>query len=629
MGEEAAAVGVEEPRRRGRIRDLSLYATDSMFYFVGRDDIKQMWRVLKVDRSEPTSLSLVEDPTCYTAIERNDLLRRIHAGNKVTGGLKHIKCHGIVGFIKFLGPYYMLLITESRKIGTILGHDIYSVDKSMIIPIPTPHLLPGVAKSTDEKRYLKQLLSVDLSKDFFYSFSYNLAQTLEQNISGNWNDTTFVWNKFLTEGIWEQISSHVWTVALVHGFFRQVILSVSANDFQLTIIARRSRHFAGPRFFKRGVNEDGNVANDVETEQIVFEDTQDEIPCQITSVVQRRGSIPLSWSQETTKCRIKPGIVLKSDKDFKATCLHFENLQARYAKQIIVLNLIKTVDNKPNELLLRREYAKGIEHINMLLPMGKRILFVHMDMSNHSLRGDVLPYLLSVGSASLKQTGIFHCKVTPNSKSEETAWESEVSVAGMCVSPQKGVLRTNCLDCLDRTNVAQFAYGLAALESQLNALGLHEKCEISVDNPVSHMLMDLYGQMGDALSRQYAGSAAQNKVFWEQRGQCSMAIKLKRNIRNIGRFVSNAYMDSEKQNALNVFLGLLRPQQREPSWQENPRNEDESGLHGRQVVAEEENCPSESKYEQLFYSNFVDPCVLSNAGKLRKAAYEVCDICGS
>ncbi|CAN6305328.1 unnamed protein product, partial [Urochloa humidicola] len=349
----------------------------------------------------------------------------------------------------------------------------------------------------------------DLSKDFF-SFSYNLAQTLEQNISGNWNDTTFVWNKFLTEGIWEQTSSHVWTVALVHGFFRQVILSVSANYFRLTIIARRSRHFAGPRFFKRGVNEDGNVANDVETEQIVSEDTQDEIPCQITSVVQRRGSIPLSWSQETSKCLIKPGIVLKSDKDFKATCLHFENLQARYAKQIIVLNLIKTVDKKPNELLLRREYAKGIEHINMLLPVGKHILFVHMDMSNHSLRGDVLPYLLSVGSASLKQTGIFHCKVTPNSKSEETTWESEVSVAGMCVSPQKGVLRTNCLDCLDRTNVAQFAYGLAALESQLNALGLHEKCEISVDNPVSHMLMDLYGQMGDALSRQYAGSAAQN-----------------------------------------------------------------------------------------------------------------------
>ncbi|CAL4916476.1 unnamed protein product [Urochloa decumbens] len=621
-----------------------------MFYFVGRDDNNQMWRVLKVDRSEPTSLSLVQDPTCYVAIERDDLLRRIHAGNKATGGLKRIDCHGIVGFVKFLGPYYMLLITESCKIGTILGHDIYSVHKSQIIPIPAPHLLPSVAKSNDEKRYLKQLHSVDLSKDFFYSFSYNLAQTLEKNMLGSWNDTTFVWNEFLTEGIWEQISSPIWTVALVHGFFRQETLSISANDFQLTIIARRSRHFAGPRFFKRGVNDDGNVANDVETEQIVFEETRDEIPCQITSVVQRRGSIPLPWSQETTKYPIKPGILLKSDKDFKATRLHFENLQARYANPVIVLNLIKTVDKKPNELLLRREYAKGIEHINKLLPMGKRILFVHMDMSNHSLRGDVLPYLLSVGSASLKQTGIFHCKVTPNSESEDTACEqgdtstssensnltcvffreSEVAVAHMCVSPQKGVLRTNCLDCLDRTNVAQFAYGLAALESQLNALGLCEECEISVDNPVSHTLMDIYGQMGDALSRQYAGSAAQNKVFWEQRGQCTMAIKLKRNIRNIGRFVSNVYMDSEKQNALNVFLGLLRPQQGEPSGspnicgrQENPRNEEyESEVHARQVVAEEQNCPSEPKYEKLFYSNFVDPFVLSNAGKFREVASE-------
>lgn len=72
-----------------------------------------------------------------------------------------------------------------------------------------------------------------------------------------------------------------------------------------------SDSYLGYRFFKRGVNEDGHVANDVETEQIVFEETQDEIPCEITSVVQRRGSIPLFWSQETTKCPIKPEILCK------------------------------------------------------------------------------------------------------------------------------------------------------------------------------------------------------------------------------------------------------------------------------------------------------------------------------
>jgi phosphatidylinositol 3,5-bisphosphate 5-phosphatase len=63
------------------------------------------------------------------------------------------------------------------------------------------------------------------------------------------------------------------------------------------------------RYLKRGVNEKGRVANDVETEQIVFEDTPDEIPTQITSVVQNRGSIPLMWSQETSKLNIRPDII--------------------------------------------------------------------------------------------------------------------------------------------------------------------------------------------------------------------------------------------------------------------------------------------------------------------------------
>ena len=63
------------------------------------------------------------------------------------------------------------------------------------------------------------------------------------------------------------------------------------------------------RYLKRGVNEEGRVANDVETEQIVYEDMLG--PCQISSVVQNRGSIPLFWSQETSKLNLKPDIICK------------------------------------------------------------------------------------------------------------------------------------------------------------------------------------------------------------------------------------------------------------------------------------------------------------------------------
>lgn len=77
---------------------------------------------------------------------------------------------------------------------------------------------------------------------------------------------------------------------------------------------------------------------------------------------------------------------------------------------------------------------------------------------------------------------------------------------------QKGILRTNCIDCLDRTNVAQYAYGLVAFGRQLHALGLTVSTTIDLDNPLAEDLMGIYETMGDTLALQYGGSAAHNKV---------------------------------------------------------------------------------------------------------------------
>jgi hypothetical protein len=57
-----------------------------------------------------------------------------------------------IGFIKFLGPYYMLLITQRRKIGAICGHAIYTIAKSEIIPIPNSTVLSEMANSKNENR---------------------------------------------------------------------------------------------------------------------------------------------------------------------------------------------------------------------------------------------------------------------------------------------------------------------------------------------------------------------------------------------------------------------------------------------------------------------------------------------
>lgn len=77
---------------------------------------------------------------------------------------------------------------------------------------------------------------------------------------------------------------------------------------------------------------------------------------------------------------------------------------------------------------------------------------------------------------------------------------------------QSGVLRTNCIDCLDRTNVAQYAYGLAALGRQLHAMGLTDMPKVDPDSSIAAALMYMYQSMGDALAQQYGGSEAHNTV---------------------------------------------------------------------------------------------------------------------
>ncbi|KAA8541594.1 hypothetical protein F0562_022746 [Nyssa sinensis] len=607
------------------LQKFRLYETRSNFYMIGWDKNRTFWRVLKIDRLELSELNILEDSTTYSEIECFDLLKRIHEGNKPTGGLKFVStCYGIVGFIKFLGPYYMLLITKRRKIGTICGHAVYAITKSEMIPIPNSSVRSNMAYSKNENRYKKLLCTVDLTKDFFFSYSYHVMRSLQKNLcnreTGNFlYETMFVWNEFLTRGIRNHLKNTLWTVALVYGFFKQVKFSISGRDFKLTLIARRSRHYAGTRYLKRGVNEKGRVANDVETEQIVFEDVPDGCPVQISSVVQNRGSIPLFWSQETSRLNIKPDIILsKKDPKYEATRLHFENLVKRYGNPIIILNLIKSREKKPRESILRAEFANAIDFVNRDLTEENRLKFLHWDLNKYSRNKatNVLALLGKVAAYAMNLTGFFYCQVSPTSGTKELSnWsysennDADCSLPNLCdkncdaenletkvsngsgdvgvnqsVRPpmfQKGVLRTNCIDCLDRTNVAQYAYGLVALGHQLHALGFIDFPHTDLDSPLADDLMRVYETMGDTLALQYGGSAAHNKIFSQRRGQWKAATQSQEFFRTLQRYYSNAYMDAEKQDAINVFLGHFQPQQGKPAlWELDSDQHYSVGRHG-------------------------------------------------
>ncbi|XP_010542370.1 PREDICTED: phosphoinositide phosphatase SAC2-like isoform X2 [Tarenaya hassleriana] len=460
-------------------------------------------------------------------------------------------------------------------------------------------------------RYKKLLCSVDLTKDFFFSYSYHIMHNLQRKLCNNvklraYYDSMFVWNEYLTRGIRSILKDCLWTVALVYGFFKKVKLSIAEKSFKLTLIARRSRHYAGTRYLKRGVNEKGRVANDVETEQIIFEDVPDGCPVRISSVAQNRGSIPLFWSQETSRLNLKPDIILsQKDPNFEATRLHFENLAKRYGNPIIILNLIKTREKRPRETILRAEFANAIRFINKGLSKEERLRPLHWDLHKHSRNKatNVLGILGKLTAYAMNLTGIFYCQLSSDLRAEGMQNPSGLEKSnGECSTNdlpgkaetasklamengnddsatkedhqvkttmfQKGVLRTNCIDCLDRTNVAQYAYGLVALGRQLHALGFTETTDIDLENPLAEDLMGLYETMGDTLALQYGGSAAHNKIFCERRGQWKAATQSQEFFRTLQRYYSNAYMDAEKQYAINMFLGYLQPQPGKPAlWE--------------------------------------------------------------
>ena len=79
---------------------------------------------------------------------------------------------------------------------------------------------------------------------------------------------------------------------------------------------------------------------------------------------------------------------------------------------------------------------------------------------------------------------------------------------------QKGVVRTNCLDCLDRTNCVQTILGIHSVKSQISSLNL-ESGKVNVEQRIEEILKDLWQKNGDQCSTIYAGTGAldgKNKV---------------------------------------------------------------------------------------------------------------------
>ena len=83
-----------------------------------------------------------------------------------------------------------------------------------------------------------------------------------------------------------------WRIPLVQGFVSELYCENEYFSFYYCVISRRSKHMSGTRYHSRGIDDNFNAANFVESEEIFV--------ClnYLFTHVALRGSAPVYWSQD-------------------------------------------------------------------------------------------------------------------------------------------------------------------------------------------------------------------------------------------------------------------------------------------------------------------------------------------
>ncbi|KZT42995.1 phosphatidylinositol phosphate phosphatase [Sistotremastrum suecicum HHB10207 ss-3] len=297
----------------------------------------------------------------------------------------------------------------------------------------------------------------------------------------------------------------------------------------LCIISRLSCKRAGTRFNTRGVDDDGNCANFVETE-IIF---SSEDLC--FSYVQVRGSVPLFWEQQgiqTFGQRIQ--ITRPQRASQPAFDLHFHQLEEEYSA-IHAVNLLGT---KENEAILSAAYKA---HLEAAIVAGA----VHdVGLSNFDFHQQV-----RIGGHDSVVRELKNLPGVREGIDQFGFTTCDLSLQEVVID-QKGVFRVNCLDCLDRTNFVQDLLGRILLETFL----VHTRREWIYSDTLWTQHRELWAENGDALSKIYAGTGAINTSY-TRTGKRTLAGESQ----YFSAYINN-FQDKGKQVAIDMFLGNLSSQ---------------------------------------------------------------------
>ncbi|XP_071418506.1 synaptojanin-1 isoform X4 [Pithys albifrons albifrons] len=429
---------------------------------------------------------------------------------------KVMDAYGLLGVLRLnLGDtllHYLVLVTGCMSVGKIQDSEVFRVTSTEFVSLRVD--------PTDEDR-ISEVRKVLNSGNFYFAWSatgvsLDLSLSAHRSMQEHTTDNRFFWNQSLHLHLKHYgVNCDDWLLRLMCGGVEIRTIYAAHKQAKACLISRLSCERAGTRFNVRGTNDDGHVANFVETEQVIYLDDS------VSSFIQIRGSVPLFWEQ--------PGLQVGShrvrmSRGFEANApafdRHFQTLKNLYGKQIIV-NLLGAKEGEHMLSKAFQSHLKASEH-------SADIKMVNFDY-HQMVKGGKAEKLHSVLKPQVQkflECGFFYFDGKEVKRS------------------QNGTVRTNCLDCLDRTNSVQAFLGLEMLAKQLEVLGLAEKPQLVTR--FQEVFRSMWSVNGDSVSKIYAGTGALEGK--------AKAGKLKDGARSVTRTIQNNFFDSSKQEAIDVLL---------------------------------------------------------------------------
>ena len=475
------------------------------------------------------------------------------------------RIYGCLGLIQAEGDVFLVLITGAGHAGTLRQgehvsriHNVhfYSLTSAKWDYSGTPWSSTSIDKVDQTTDNSEHSPCVDLQKlfssgSFYFSADTDITNSLQnRSFSDNAKfdierfDQSFLWNTFMVSELLKfrsRLESSLracfdgcFLIAYtMQGFVKSVPCTFGGIRCNLAIVSRLSCKRAGTRFNSRGIDDDGNVSNFVETEVLIDAQKWSYSFCQV------RGSVPAFWEHVGQQLL---GQNIAITRGLEATMpafeLHFRNLVKKYGP----VHIIDLLSAKTHEKELSKFYAFSVAALPATIK--KQIVMTHFDFH-----------------AETKGSFEYANNIRP-SLDEDVASNGFYLESSGSLSPilqQNGVFRTNCLDCLDRTNVIQGLTSQMAIEL-LSTSAIREKIG---NNKPSYQFWQVHSSLwadnGDALSKIYAGTGALKSSF-TRKGKMSIAGAISDATKSVSRLYINNFSDKSKQSVIDFLLGRLQGQ---------------------------------------------------------------------